>query len=153
MIQSFLSERHSYVSVNGCDSLPYKIPAGVPQGSTLSPHLFNLFVIDIPIPSGCKIAMYADDTAITSSAKNHDLPKIVDTLNNGLQAISVHFDSWKIKLNTSKTEAILFTKSTKMIKLSNDHQIAFGDALLEWKKQVKYLGVILDSKMLFSNNN
>lgn len=152
IIQSFLIDRFSYVMVNGQDSLPYKVPAGVPQGSPLSPYLFNFYINDTPVPQGCKISFFADDTALTASGKNHDLPKIVGKLDRGLDEISQHFDSWKISLNSSKTEAILFTKSTKMQKLSLTNKIAFGSSSLDWKNQAKYLGVILDSKMTFKPN-
>jgi Reverse transcriptase (RNA-dependent DNA polymerase) len=64
MIVSFLESRESYVVNNGKSSEGYAIPAGVPQGSPLSPFLFNIFINDIPVPKHCKIVIYADDTAL-----------------------------------------------------------------------------------------
>ena len=64
LVQSFLNSRESFVSVGENHSTPYSIPAGVPQGSLLSPHLFNIFINDIPKPKNCKVAIYADDTAL-----------------------------------------------------------------------------------------
>ena len=40
----FLSDRLSFVDINGTGSKLYPIPAGVPQGSLLSPRLFNIYI-------------------------------------------------------------------------------------------------------------
>ena len=149
---SFLENRVSYVSINGKNSEKYKVPAGVPQGSPLSPFLFNIYINDIPVPKHCKVAVYADDTALISSIKNYDLPKLVKRMESGLSEIENHFSSWKIKLNTAKTESMLFTKSSKMSKIKESHKISIKDKKLDWKESVKYLGVTLDSKLTFKTN-
>jgi Reverse transcriptase (RNA-dependent DNA polymerase) len=152
MIVSFLESRESYVAINRKNSDRYAIPAGVPQGSPLSPFLFNIFINDIPVPKHCKIAIYADDTALISSIKNYDLPTLVERMDSGLKEIESHFSSWKIKLNSAKTESIFFTKSTIMQKKLDLTRIKINDEELEWKNSVKYLGVVLDSKLTFKAN-
>jgi len=152
IVQSFLENRSSFVVINDKKSRAYNVPAGVPQGSPLSPHLFNIFHNDIPIPKGCKVSVFADDTALSASARNHDLKSITDTLSAGVDETNKHFKDWKVKANVLKTEAILFTKSPKMKELAETFKIKFEGASLEWKDSVKYLGVILDSKLLFKQN-
>ena len=147
MIQSFISERTSRVVVGKTSSLPFSIPAGVPQGSPLSPHLFNIFINDLPTPKNCKKAMFADDSAILSSVKNFDFPKLQKRVEKGLEVYDNFFTSWKAKVHPSKTEPILFTKSTKMRRLRNDFKIKFRGEELEWKEVVRYLGSYLDSKL------
>jgi Reverse transcriptase (RNA-dependent DNA polymerase) len=100
----------------------------------------------------CKIAIYADDTALTSSIKNYDLEKLVKIMDSGLKEIESHFASWKIKLNSAKTESILFRKLTKMQKKMDLTRIKINDEKFEWKNSVKYLGVVLDSKLTFKAN-
>jgi retron-type reverse transcriptase len=48
LISSFLSDRKFRVSVEGEMSTPRAMEAGVPQGSVLSPNLYNIYVNDPP---------------------------------------------------------------------------------------------------------
>jgi hypothetical protein len=48
LIGSFLSQRKFRVSVEGEMSTPRVMQAGVPQGSLLSPTLFNMYINDTP---------------------------------------------------------------------------------------------------------
>ena len=67
---NFLSGRHAFVEFRGMKSRIRHLPHGVPQGSVLSPSLFNLFMHDLPTPASpatC-IASYADDLTVISRA-------------------------------------------------------------------------------------
>ena len=152
LIVSFLQNRVFFVAINKNNSEKYNVPAGVPQGSPLSPFLFNIYINDIPIPKHCKVAVYADDTALISSIKNYDLPELVKRMDAGLTEIEEHFSAWKIKLNSAKTESILFSKSSKMKKNQNTNRITINGQKLDWKNSVKYLGVTLDEKLTFRAN-
>jgi hypothetical protein len=55
LISSFLSQRNFRVSVEGKLSTPRYMQAGVPQGSVLSPTLYNLYINDTPPNPRCKL--------------------------------------------------------------------------------------------------
>lgn len=53
----------SFVVRQGNDiSFTHSIYAGVPQGSDLSPDLYNVFTADIPQSSNTLLATYVDDS-------------------------------------------------------------------------------------------
>lgn len=147
IIASFLANRKSFASINGKNSEIYEVSAGVPQGSPLSLFLFNYFINDIPIPKNCKIAIYADDTALASFARNNNLPLIVRRINRGLKQINKHFTSWKIKINHAKTETILFSRSSNTLKQKETNKITFNNTPIDWKLLTKYLGFNLDTRL------
>ena len=77
LIKSFLSNRQQYVSINGFDSCRLDVKYGVPQGSTLGPLLFLLYINDLQLSLNKSTAShFADDTCITKSLEtvlNQDL--------------------------------------------------------------------------------
>ena len=64
LISSFLSNRQLRVVLDGKPSEEYPVNVGVPQGCTLAPTLFLLYVNDLPDDGTCNIAIYADDTTL-----------------------------------------------------------------------------------------
>jgi hypothetical protein len=64
LISSFLSQSKFNVSVEGEISTPREMQAGAPQGSVLSPTLYNTYINHIPQTSGVHLALFADDTCL-----------------------------------------------------------------------------------------
>lgn len=52
------------VAVGDASSSYRDIPAGLPQGSVLSPLLYCIFISDFESPNYCKMSYYADDTGM-----------------------------------------------------------------------------------------
>jgi len=85
-ISSYLTERHQAVRVDHCYSDFISCNVGVPQGSTLGPLLFLIFVNDLPLYLSCDLEMYADDCTLSSSGKS--TAEISQTLSNNCQKVS-----------------------------------------------------------------
>lgn len=130
----------------------FDIPAGVPQGSILAPFLFNIFVNVIINPKNSELFMYADDTAVTCDSTWKNLRTIKKNLENALDKLTEYFASWKIKINDSKTEFIMFSKSTKMLKKLNSDPLRFRNQTLSWTPNVRYLGFTLDNKLTYKSH-
>lgn len=146
IVSSFLENRKFRVSVKTCKSNLIEISAGVPQGSSLSPSLYNIFTSDIPIPVDSDLGLYADDTAILTA--DQSAVTIVNNLKSSFNTITDYFNKWKIKINASKTQAIFFTwKRNPEYLPIND--LNLNGQLIPWNDAVKYLGLYLDKKTNF----
>lgn len=56
---------------------------------------------------------YADDTLIVTQSTWKNAKAIKNRLEDGFGVVSNYYKSWKIKINESKTETIMLTKSKK----------------------------------------
>ena len=139
-IKSYLQDRTYRAKYETKLSTSHPMKAGVPQGSVLAPTLFNIYMADIPKHPKTKIAQYADDTAIYIT--NKDINTNTSKLQAHIIKLSTWFSKWRIKLNTDKTSAITFTKRFTQ----NVTPLIINNTPLEYKNQIKYLGLTLDKK-------
>jgi len=107
LIKSYHAARCFKVKINDTTSQIKIINAGVPQGSKISPLLFNLYVSDFPTLINTEIALYADDSTIYSSST--DVETVTKNIQDHLNDIQKWGDKWKIKLNPQKSTAVLVT--------------------------------------------
>ena len=107
----------------------------MPQGSTLGPLLFLLYINDLNLSVNNAIAShFADDTCIMFGSSK---PKTLETVLNWLKAN-------RLSLNVKKSKFVLFQK-----KQSNfDNKIIFmklDGCKLDPSENVRYLGVYIDN--------
>jgi retron-type reverse transcriptase len=70
-LDSFLTNRYIRVKVNGYFSKFKYVENGVPQGSVISPTLFNIAVSDLSDKiTKTKITQFADDIALWKTNRN-----------------------------------------------------------------------------------
>ena len=67
LLKSYLCDRFQYTVVNNTMSKMSNITCGVPQGLTLGPLLFIIYVNDMPKASKFKTQLFADDVVLTLS--------------------------------------------------------------------------------------
>ena len=149
MIQSFLSERTAVMQLHETE-ITVDIERGCPQGSTLSPMLWNIVIDDalrLNLPPGVKIQAFADDLIITKTGCAQ-LP-----LQQAIQRATDQLINWgkgmKLEFSGPKTELIIFTRKQKTF---DDFHITVNGIKIDASPTVKYLGVTLDSKMTWKDH-
>ncbi|KAF2348440.1 Reverse transcriptase domain [Trinorchestia longiramus] len=75
ILTNFLSDRTAAIRVANHTGQPFIIKSGVPQGTVISPALYNFYTHDLPppIPSTDYIAFADDTTQITFSPNSHNM--------------------------------------------------------------------------------
>ena len=79
-------ERYQYVFIKGVNATTKSNPDGVPQGSTLGPLLFLLYINDLPNFPQSTPRLFADDTCFC--VNHHKLSNLQNLLNTELDALS-----------------------------------------------------------------
>ena len=128
----------------------------VPQGSCHGVNLFTCYcsLFKDSIPSSMTLAGFADDHSIGKSftAKCHTFKENkINIIENTLNTIADWMTSMHLKLNSDKTEFIMFG-STEMLKYANTSHLNLGNSPIQQSRLVNYLGGHLDSCFTFKEH-
>ena len=146
-LSDFLVGRVIQVNANGFLSDKISPIAEVPQGSVLSPLLFLIYVNNLPKPHHRQNSksQFADETVLWAASKNVQLA--AKLLQKDLRKLAKWCAKWRIKLNPEKTKIIIFSRSYLARKPEPTLKL-YGERLKIYS-QVKFLGIIFDSKFTF----
>ncbi|KAK2189868.1 hypothetical protein NP493_95g05039 [Ridgeia piscesae] len=144
---NFLSNRPQCVRVGDIKSPVLVSNTGAPQGCVLSPFLYTLYTNDCrSVDSSTQFVRFSDDTAML--ALLNDFASYQSYL-----SLVVRFSSWCsnnfLHLNVSKTKemCIDFRRNRTVIS-----PIVINGEPVEQVDSFKYLGVILDEKLSFTEH-
>ena len=104
--ESYLKNRKQYVSIRQQCSDMYELNWGIPQGGTLAPILFILFINDITSSSEkFDFSIYADDTCLILGIEHSSYN---ETMKTELIKVVDWFSSNELLLNIGKTDYLYF---------------------------------------------
>ncbi|KAF7241729.1 putative RNA-directed DNA polymerase from transposon BS [Varanus komodoensis] len=144
--RSYLNGRFQKVVLGDHVSTSWQLCHGVPQGSILSPLLFNIYMKplgEVIRRCGLRNHQYADDTQLyLSFSTNPD--EAVAVLNRCLTEVREWLRANKLKLNPDKTEVLLVGGSGFG---EGGFDLVLNGATLPLRDKVRSLGVLLDPEL------
>lgn len=153
LIKEFLNNRTLYVKINSAMSEKFTASQGVPQGSPLSPFLYNIYCHDIynhnipnpinPNPNSYML-QFADDTAIVEHHKS--LQSCIQNIQMKTNKTIEWMMKWRITPNPTKTNLIIFNHQIK----HNSPTITVQNNIITPSIHTKYLGIEVDNKLNFN---
>jgi hypothetical protein len=153
--ESYLTNRKQKTKIGQYISDVIDNNIGVPQGSVLGPLLFIIYMNDLSnVTKDVSINLFADDTLVYVNGKN--VTYVCDVLNRELKNMSIWFAVNKLKLNVSKTTAIVIANSKITIErnflLNPTASIIIDNENVPFSDNVKYLGLLIDSCLTFDEH-
>ena len=115
ILTQFPLKRSQHDMVDGCRSKLVNVVSGVPQGSVLGPLLFLLYTTELFSILENKLICYADDSTLMAVVPSPGVRvAVAESLIHDLGRISEWCDLWGMKLDASKTQTMIVSRSHTM---------------------------------------
>lgn len=150
LLRTFLRDR-SVVFISHAGEIEAHPSLGSPQGSPLSPMLWNVTIhdlLDLPLPTGITLQAYADDTVIVVPAQNRDA--LAELGSRVLGQVIGWAAAARVVVSREKTFCLLFSNGHRgMEKNRPPIRVTSGDRGLAYKDAIRVLGVVFDGRLSF----
>ena len=144
-IKSFLSDRRIQVNVGRFLSAVQTLENGTPQGSVISPTLFNIMINDIQkssyLDAKTELAKFADDSTIWRKGRN--FCELQKNMQKALDKFMAWANDWGFKVSEKKTVGMLVSRDRGISRMT----LCMNGKTIEFKDQTKFLGVIFDRRL------
>ena len=149
-LNAFLTDRSFVVATSGVLSSRRHHDNGMPQGSCLSPSCYAYHISKLRTPSCVQPFLFADDTAAAAGRKQ--ARAVVTDLNKAHESIVDHYDKWRIKVNSGKTEVLWVPPDGKRCRRPVGDSVRLGNVVVPTSNLVRYLGLWIDAKVKFNRH-
>lgn len=136
-VHPFLSNIYFFCRDGSGSSVQVSHLRGVPQGSVLSPLLFNIVMRPLPLHPSVSTITYTDDIAFFSCAP--DIHEVYRVLQNYLALVSDWVASLSLTINASKSAVMVFSPG-ESFHLDLEYRLQAIPPV----QSLKYLGVVYD---------
>lgn len=149
--EDYFSDRKQRTKYGGCYSSERGTVYGVPQGTTLGPTLFVLYINDIvKVIKKCNIQLFADDTVIY--VRGNSVDEIIDVISEEIINLLRWLGVNSLRLNPNKTKLMIIKSRYNNTDTKNHRDIKIDDQIIEQVEEIKYLGVLIDENLEFSKH-
>ena len=150
-VKSYLTNRSQKCKVNGELSNSSPLTCGIPQGSSLGPLLFLIYINDLPnCLDMAQPRMFADDTSVSYASDSLD--EIQNVINSELKNLNSWLIANRLSLNITKTEFMIIGSRQRMNATQNDIAIRIRDREINRADVVKSLGMHIDRHLSWSEH-
>ena len=141
---SYLTDRKQCVIYENSLSTLQNINCSVPQGSSLGPLLFIIYINDIVNTSGLlQFCMYADDGVIYLSGR--DAKSVINCVNQQITNITQWLLANKLTLNVRKSHYMIFSK--QKLTLDDLPQIKINNVNINRVTETEFLGMTITDQL------
>ena len=159
LMTAYLSDRTQIFKVGDAAGEKENIGSGVPQGSVLAPHLFNLYMNDLFTVTGeYKTVLFADDAVMVVTGVDADTT--CDAASDLITRVNEWMRTNGLLLNISKTKVMSLQPGqrrplTKNVKIHTERcrtRQGCDCPALEQVEEYKYFGLIIQSNLKFEQH-
>ncbi|KAM7304248.1 hypothetical protein ISCGN_014148 [Ixodes scapularis] len=146
-IKAFLKDRTYSIRIGDHMSNPRPNRVGVPQGSVLSPLLFNMAMADLPhrlsrIPS-LKFTIYADDISLWTVTG--DTRTQQQTLQAGLDEVQTHLNRVGLTASPEKTTyVVVASRKQRKAGIASQMYLTLAGNRIQPSTSIRILGMYID---------
>lgn len=139
LLCNFLDNRTASIHWRNHAGPDFPLKCGVPQGSVLSPTLYNIYTADMPLPINATNTVYADDVTqqITYPGKSKNMLK--HRTIREINRLNSYEKKWKIKTNQNKFQMVYLSKQ-------NPPPINIDGHQLNYRNEATVLGLKINTR-------
>lgn len=148
LLRSYMADRMLTIESGGRETT-LEVTGGVPQGSVIGPILWNVFydgLMELEVPDDAHIVAFADDVAVVTIGHNKEL--LEEVTNASLNMVNQWMSDNGLQVAPQKSEAVILTRKWAYA----DPEIIYGGHPIDVGRSIKYLGVLLDTRMSFKEH-
>ena len=145
LLENYLTNRKQRTKLHSATSTLKPVPIEVPQGSTVGPLMFIVFINDLPkVLENSNAVMYADDTVVYCGDISEKVAR--KQMQSDLDRVQQWCNRNRLTLNVVKTKIMTFMSDHKR-KSYKQFRLYMRGMLVNEVDSYKYLGTLIDNRL------